>query len=353
MKIFPYTLCVLLGLTAILSNPVVASACTRVVYQGSEGRILTGRTMDWKQEIISNLYILPRGMQREGAAGANSLRWQSKYGSLAVTGYDISTVDGMNEAGLVVNAQWLAVAKYPKNDKKAPGLSLSIWPQYFLDNFATVAEAVAYLRSNPFNVYTGENPVRPGTLATIHLSLSDATGDSAVLEWVDGKQRIHHSRNYQVMTNEPPFQEQLAIAEYWRQVNALTFLPGTSRASDRFVRASFYINAIPKVDDARVAAAGVFSVIRNVSVPYGISLSDQPNLSTTRWRVVADHKDKLFYFESALSPNVFWTDLKKIDFSPASGVRKLDLGANQTNLMVGEVSGKFVPSKLFVWAPAD
>lgn len=62
-------------------------------------------------------------------------------------------------------------------------------------------------------------------------------------------------------------------------------------------------------DDLREAAAAAFSMIRNASVPYGISTPDAPNLSTTRWRVVADQKDLQFYVESAISPNVFWVDL--------------------------------------------
>jgi len=202
-------------------------------------------------------------------------------------------------------------------------------------------------------VGAGEVPGQPGRLATIHLSLSDATGDSAILEWVDGELQIHRSRDYQVMTNEPVFEQQLAITSYWQQIDGLSFLPGTSRATDRFARASFYINAIPQTDDPRIAAASVFSVMRNVSVPYGISLSDQPNLSTTRWRVVADHKDRLYYFESAISPNVFWVDLKKVDFSPNSGVRTLDLGDRQQVIFSGEVSSQFVPAEPFVFEPSD
>ncbi|WP_421658163.1 linear amide C-N hydrolase [Leptothermofonsia sp. ETS-13] len=54
-----------------LSLPILA--CTRVLYQGPAGRVLTGRTMDWKLEILSNLWIFPRGMKRHGAAGPNSL----------------------------------------------------------------------------------------------------------------------------------------------------------------------------------------------------------------------------------------------------------------------------------------
>jgi choloylglycine hydrolase len=71
-----------------------ALACTRVTYLGPEGRVLTGRSMDWKLPMISNLWVFPRGMEREGAAGPRSVRWTSKHGSMIVSGYDISTVDG-------------------------------------------------------------------------------------------------------------------------------------------------------------------------------------------------------------------------------------------------------------------
>ena len=67
-------------------------------------------------------------------------------------------------------------------------------------------------------------------------------------------------------------------------------LPGYKTCSDRFVRASFYIQALPQTDNFRQAVAGVFSVMRNVSVPLGISIPEQPNIASTRWRTVADQK---------------------------------------------------------------
>lgn len=57
-------------------------------------------------------------------------------------------------------------------------------------------------------------------------------------------------------------------------------LPGTNKSADRFARAMFYINSIPKSKDPVVAMASVFSVIRNASVPYGISTPGQPNISS-------------------------------------------------------------------------
>jgi choloylglycine hydrolase len=314
--------------------------------------VLTGRTFDWRSPITSNLWLFPRGMAREGRAGPRSVTWTSRYGSLVTSGYDVSTVDGMNEAGLVANLQWLVLAQYPKDDGVTPRISLSVWAQFFLDQFATVAEAVAHLRTHALHAATGDIPGQPGRLTTVHLALSDASGDSAIVEHIDGQMVIHHSRAHQVMTNEPRFADQQAITRYWKRVDPTSFLPGTGRAEDRFARASFLINAIPRTDNRREAAAAVFSVMRNVSAPYGISINDQPNLSMTRWRVVADHKERLYYFESVMSPNVFWVDMRRIDFSPAAGTRMLDLGLDQVNIFAGEVSAQFVPAKPFSFEPA-
>lgn len=335
----------LLASSLVLSP--VAEACTRLVYLGANEQVITARSMDWKSDIGTNLWLFPRGMKRSGEAGPNSLQWTSRYGSVIASGYDISTTDGMNEAGLVANALWLAESSYPKYDGKKPGLSLAAWAQYVLDNFATVRDAVDALSSEPFTIVTGNVPGEE-RLAALHLSMSDATGDSAIIEYIDGKQVIHHSRRYQVMTNSPIFEEQLALNEYWKQIGGTVMLPGTNRAADRFARASFYVNAIPKSENPVEAIASVFSVIRNASVPYGITTPNEPNISSTRWRTVADHKRKLYFFESALTPNVFWVDLNKVDFSAATGtVKKLDLGPNQTNIFSGVTNEHFKESKPF------
>lgn len=345
MSQFLFILMSLLCASVLLTSK--AQACTRAVYHGPEGRILTGRNMDFKDPMVSNFWVFPRGMKRNGAAGPRSLEWTSKYGSLAVSGYDISTVDGLNEAGLNASLLWLDATQFPKDDGTTPRMSLSIWAQFYLDQFATVSEAVEYTRSHPVVMGSGEVPGRPGSLAPLHLTLSDSTGDSAVLEWIDGKLSIHHDRSYQVVTNDPPYRDHLVHQNYWSAIDPLKFLPGSGRSEDRFVRAGFYINAVTKSDDPRIAAAAVFSVIRNASVPYGVSLPEAPNLSTTRWRVVADQKDMVFYGESATSPNIFWVELKLLDFSEGAQVLKLDLGVDMAHILTGEASSQFAPAKPF------
>lgn len=319
-------------------------ACTRVVYQGKDNTVLTARSMDWKEDTRSNLWIFPRGMQRNGEIGKNPLEWTSKYGSVVTSAYDICSTDGMNEKGLVANLLWLAESEYPQWDGKKPGLSIAAWVQYMLDNFATVDEAVTFVEKGTFEVVSDMMP--DGTrMATLHLSISDDKGDNAIFEYVDGKLNIHHDKSYQVMTNSPVFDQQLALDDYWKNIGGTTFLPGTNRAADRFVRASFYINAIPKVEDIRTAVASVFSVIRNTSVPLGITTPDQPNISSTIWRTVSDQKNKVYYYESTIHPNIFWVDLKDVDFSEKAPVKMLDLVSGKT--YAGNTADQFVTTKPF------
>lgn len=328
----------------LISQSSTIDACTRVVYQGPGNNIITGRTMDWKEDSQSNIWIFPKGMQRNGEVGKNPIKWTSKYGSIITAAYDICSTDGMNEKGLTANLLWLAESEYPAWNRKEAGLSIAAWVQYMLDNFATVDEAVKEMEKGKFVVVSDMMP-DGSRMATLHLSLSDATGDNAIFEYVNGKLDIHHDRSYQVMTNSPIFDKQLALNDYWQNIGGLTFLPGTNRAADRFVRASYYINVIPKVEDTRIALASVFSVIRNTSVPYGISTPNEPNISSTRWRTVADQKNLTYYFESTLYPNVIWINFKDADFNPGAPVKKLDLVSGKT--FTGNVKDDFVTSEPF------
>ena len=325
-------------------------ACTRVVYQGKDNTVLTARSMEWKEDTRSNLWIFPRGMKRNGEIGKNPLEWTSKYGSVVASAYDICSTDGMNEKGLVANLLWLAESEYPQWDGKKPGLSIAAWVQYILDNFATVDEAVSYVEKGTFEVVSDMMP--DGTrMATLHLSISDADGDNAIFEYIGGELKIHHDKSYQVMTNSPVFDQQLALNDYWKNIGGTTFLPGTNRAADRFVRASFYINAIPKVADTRTAVASVFSVIRNTSVPLGITTPNEPNISSTRWRTVSDQKNKVYFFESTIQPNVFWVNLQDVDFSEKAPVKMLDLVSGKT--YAGNTAEQFVEAKPFKFLGVD
>lgn len=333
--------------------------CTRALFTGSDGVVITARSMDWVEDMHSDLWIFPRGIQRNGVAGPNSIAWKSKYGSVIVAGYNIGTADGMNEKGLVTNLLYLAESNYgePRN---TPLMSISLWAQYVLDNFATVYDTVDALRKEPFSIVA---PLLPnGSPAQLHLSISDASGDSAIFEYIDGKLVIHHGKQYTVMTNSPIFEKQLALESYWQSIGGISFLPGTIRPADRFARASYFLSAIPRTispnyitsvpqqDYLNQALASMTGVISAVSVPLGITTPDDPNVASTLWRTISDHKNLVYYFDSATSPNTFWVKLADLDFQEGAPVKKLK--AMGGNVYSGNVAERFEASKPFDFLPA-
>lgn len=311
-----------------------ALACSRAAYLGPDETVITTRSNDWYSSQHSNIWIYPRGLERDGNAGPNSLKWTSKYGSVTVAGWDAATIDGMNEKGLVANLLYLAESDYGRPAASKKSISLAAWGQYVLDNFATTAEAVEALRMEPFHIASPETP--DGHAGTAHLAITDPSGDSAVFEYLQGKLVIHHGRQYQVMTNSPTYDQQLALTAYWENIGGTAMLPGTNRASDRFVRASFYIKAIPQTADINEALASAFGVIRNVSVPLGITTPGQPNISSTQWRAVSDQKNKVYYFESPRSPYLLWIPLADVDFSEKAQTQKISLTEGSVLLVDGK-----------------
>ena len=162
------------------------------------------------------------------------------------------------------------------------------------------------------------------------MAVSDASGDSAVIEYLKGKPVIHHGRQYQVMTNSPVYSEQLKLNAFWATKDRTHQLPGSIQSPDRFVRGSFYNEQLPPTTDPRQALAGVMSVMRNISVPWGTPDPEHPNISPTWWRTLLDQKNGVYYFDSALSPQMVWLNLRQLDFSPGSGIRAIAIETNPT-----------------------
>jgi penicillin V acylase-like amidase (Ntn superfamily) len=348
----------LVAAALVAASPGPTEACTRALYVAKDGTVIVGRSMDWGEDMKSNMWVLPRGMKRDGRGGKNTIAWESKYGSLIVSAYDIGTAEGMNEKGLVVNELALVESDYGKPVEGSKVISLSTWPQYVLDNFATVAEAVADLRKETFRVQTVV--LGTGRPANMHLVISDASGDSAVFEYVDGKLVIHHGKQYRVVTNSPTFDKQLAIMEYWKEAGGISkSLPGTSRAADRFVRASFlldilpgvasptYISGTPQQSFKFQAPMAVLSLMRSVGTPLGFANEEQPWVSSTIWRTISDSTNRVVIFDSALTPATFWVRLDDLDLRPGAPVRKLELTGGKS--YSGNALNQFADAKLFTF----
>ncbi|MFF0814353.1 linear amide C-N hydrolase [Rhodococcus sp. NPDC003318] len=312
--------------------------CTRAMWIDSGHGVLVGRNMDWREEMDTNLWVLPRGAHRVGhAADPNPLSWEAVHGSLVATVWDGATSDGVNEHGLAAHILWLAEADFGDRDPELPALAVSLWAQYFLDRCANVAECVELMAEQPFQVRPLIEP-RSGRAGTVHLALDDASGDSLVIEHIDGRVRLHHDRSFTVMTNSPPYDEQLELRKRYTGFGGTLPLPGTTEAADRFVRASYYLERLPATPTPERAYAALLSVMRNAGQPFGEPDPDRPNISATIWRTLADLTSGTYLFESSFSPNIVWTRLAELDFTTC---RRLDPSAPG---LLGNVGSAFVES---------
>jgi len=289
----------------------------------------------------TKLYAMPKGIERDGLVEENPVRWTSKYGSVISLVWDCATADGLNEAGLCANLLYLAEANYGERDASRPGLSIALWVQYFLDTCATVAEAVETAKSHQIQpiqlIHKGENVDAP-----LHLSLSDASGDSAIIEILNGEPHIHHGPQYTVMTNSPPYDEQLILLKQYEGLGGSKPIPGTMEAEDRFARGAFYLTKLSENPDSyQAAVAGVLSVIRNMATPLGANDPVRPNISATIWRTIGDCTNKRYYFEFCDMPNVVWIDLDSLKIDEGAPVQVFDLAGNFE--AAGDVSAKFQP----------
>lgn len=297
--------------------------------------------MDWPESTVPVLTVLPRGMLRRGGQlgpteriDEHGAEWTSRHGSIVTTIYGLGTADGFNEHGLAAHMLYLDATSFGSRDRAKPGLSAALWAQYVLDHAASVDEALALLDEVQLVMVEAH-----GRKSTVHLALEDATGDSAIVEYIAGKRVVHHGRAYRIMTNDPTYDEQLALLsrqDFSRPRSDMP-LPGNVNPVDRFQRAAYFAALLPVPKSEREAVAAMFAIIRNVSVPFGAPYKDF-GIYNTEYRTVTNLAEKRYFFELTTSPNVLWVDLPRFDLAPGAPVMVLDPNSLELS---GNVSTRF------------
>lgn len=300
--------------------------CTRILWENNLG-VFVGRSMDWPESTEPVLMVFPRGMKRDGGllggvpvVAENPARWTSRYGSIVTAVYGIGQADGFNEKGLGAHLLYLRATDFGPRQPEKPGYQAGLWAQAALDNAATVAEALAYVeQAQPVMVETR------GRQATVHLALNDATGDSAIIEYIGGKPVIHHGRQHRIMTNDPTYDEQLALLAQldYSKPGFDVDVPGNVKPTDRFQRAAYFMSVLQEPKDERQAVASTLAIIRSCSVPFGAPYGDF-GVYNTDYRSVMNLTERRYYFELTTGPNVIWADLDQFDLSEGAPTLALD-----------------------------
>lgn len=335
-----------IGVTGALAAE--SRACSLAMWADTGRSVVVGRNVDWVEDPKTDLWAMPRGVKRKGTVAGKAAEWTSKYSSIVGVAYESSVNTGMNEKGLAANCMWLATGDPGSRDESVPGISEAEWPLFYLDQFETVAEAVEYTQKNQIQVRG--NKMGP-FVSKQHLSLQDATGDSAIIEFVDGQLVIHQDRRYRIVTNEPTYDLQIKNLQQYKGFGGEKTLPGTTEAADRFVRGAYYLTRLPKPETDRQTVAGMLSVMRSMAQPMGTPDPARPNISMTVCTAVFDLTRHAVYYEATFSPYPLWVWLDKLDLGEGKPALKL-ADVNKVD-RIGDVTAEMKPAEMFRFAPGE
>ena len=303
----------------IASHEVLA--CSSFLME-KDGVFIAGRNLDSNKFTSGAIVINKRGIRKEsrswnelayGQEVANpQLTWVSKYGSIAFNTFGRDFVDGgMNEAGLFIQEMSLVENKYPEDTSK-PRFFMMLWMQYVLDSFDSVDQVV---KSANEVVIDGWN---------WHFFAADATGNTAAIEFVDGKPVLTYGKAMpvKVLANETYATEMDRLLKYdGFGGDKLVLLKGDERQrdpdepveDDRFVNAATLINRGP---DSPLAP-----------LDYGMTILEEMAWEGTQWSYVCDLTNKTIQFRTKDSPQLKTLSFADFDFDAASPTLMLDVHA--------------------------
>lgn len=292
-------------------------ACTNISIAKNQ-YVTIGRTLDFPQNTGG---IFAAGFAKKSNTSDlnlsqdiqnKALVWEAKYnyfGQCWQTGLRI--IDGINEAGVYAGYLYLpSFTKYPQYNPSDPRPILGVMDvgNYILGVAESVQDAIAKLKE--VQIIENAAPVskqRDFLLAPLHMIIRDKSGNSAVIEWVNGLTIVYPGAG-NVLTNSPTYDWQRKHAQQFDYVqtantkakfdgaymNGSGFLgiPGDWTSPSRFAKATQVLKYIPEPKNAQMALHLTLSVIDAVQVPIGT------DPSPTLWKSLIELSSSTYYYRS-------------------------------------------------------
>ncbi|MPW29179.1 linear amide C-N hydrolase [Agarivorans sp. B2Z047] len=304
-----------------------AKACTTAAYHNGEAQV-TMRTMDWNG--YDNATVVGKGRGIENSySKTDGVSSKAKYAAIKIESFTHGTVaEGINEKGLEARILYLGTAagtQFQDDTAEVSNVDAGQVPNYVLDNFATVAEALEGLKAVEV-IPTGITGI-PGhedeaIYPPVHFQLVDASGDVAVVEYIGGEMKVYNEHGASYMSNDPAFDFHLNLDKEQVEPNA------TIRAADRRLRAKLSTEDLYQrnVTDSQQALismkatqAAAFSGY-NQQDPY----ADNATFPTL-WTVFTDRTNKTMMLDRA---HTFAVESYSFDMFDTGVAKRVVLGEN-------------------------
>ncbi|MCW8347479.1 linear amide C-N hydrolase [Vibrio sp. ZSDZ65] len=288
------------ALTATLSSGMVATsqACTSAIYNHGSAS-LSVRTMDWFGHDDAVVVGVGSGIETRYADTKEGLTAHSKYAALKIKSFGPQIVaEAMNDQGLVARILYLGLdyTKMAPEREGIPDVAASKFPSYAVDNFASVKDVIDDLSGiDVIQDLVCDLPNHEGECipAPVHYHLTDAHGDSAVIEFIDGEIKIYHgdvntAPSAQYLSNDPEFSFHMNLDKEQTEAGS------TIRAYDRRLRAKAILDDMyardvsdntQALNSMKAAGASVFAGYSQLD-PYA------NDVFPTLWTIYTDQNAK-------------------------------------------------------------
>jgi len=343
MKKMPMSILIILSLIPI--SPLTTKSCTSFIIKTQDGSPIYGRTMEWGAfDLESDLVLIPKNsaFTSELGGGKQGIAWRNKFGFVAINAVKKPFVmDGMNETGLTLGVLYFpGFAEYQQieTDKVSVTMSNVDLSAYILGQFETVGEIKTALPKLRI-IHNTEIDKAFGAPSPLHLIVTDNTGASIVIEYVEGKLNIHDNK-IGVMTNSPTYDWQVLNLRNYPQLrpyggpttnhigdvslapfgagSGMIGLPGDVTPPSRFVRAVAFTSTTipPETIEAGINEAS--RILNNFDIPRGLvregESTENYHLNFTQWSTIGDIKNKRYFWWTEHNRRMRMVDLKELNF---------------------------------------
>jgi len=324
----------------------VFSCCDFLI--GENRHYVVGRTMEFEANVSSEMLVFPKGNRFISRLGDNQVgtSWVAKYAFMGMGALGAaSLVDGMNEAGLSFGALWFPSTKYPTlgPSGRKERISLLDMGNWILSSFATCDEVRQGLMEIEIEPMVAKEI---GMVPPLHFAIHDRSGNSIVVEFIDGKMEISPN-SVGVLTNAPDFQWQIknlrnyinlspvnaepmhfgdVVLSPTGQGTGMMGIPGDWTPPSRFVRIAFFSHFLMFGADPNALVNGALHLINTVDIPFGLVRErGKKSYDYTQWSCVKDLASGIMYYRTYRDLSIRTVDLQKEMEKIGRTVRRIPL----------------------------
>lgn len=319
-----------------------ALACTAINVIAKDGSVVAGRSMEWAEDMEWTLTYVPGETAYSlGAPADLGLPEKPMTTQHAVVGIKPGVaegdvlLEGTNAAGLTMSGNFLpGFTQYQKVTKDDTGyVSIYTFGLWSLGSFATVDE----LRQGISGVKVWWDGKKiAGASPDIHFVFTDESGDSLIVEFVDGEQRLYDNIVH-TLTNAPTYDWHLSNLRNYLDLSAtadtalnvgtadvtslgqgggLLGIPSDYTPPSRFVKSAYLQYFASKPKNATEATSVAGHLLNTVDIPHGVVRSQEGAdtvIDYTQWVVLKDLSNKrMLIADYANRTNFLTLDLEAI-----------------------------------------